>query len=117
MYVKVILNLIISFEGCFICPLVCSLADLQVVVVAVGVNLVTGVDMEHRVQTLGGAGILFKLLHLAEIYTEAERRGRKREVKGKQAAERENVDIYCQFISSPMAQYTTVAALNTFKNT
>lgn len=38
--------------------------DLQVVVVPVGVDLVPSVHIEHRVQTLGGAGVLFKLLHL-----------------------------------------------------
>lgn len=91
---RVLLNSIISFEGCFNCPLVCSPADLQVVVVAVGVNLVTSVNVEHRVQTLGGAGILFKLLHLAEKHTEAERRGWKREVKGRQASERESVTSF-----------------------
>lgn len=38
--------------------------DLQVVVVPVGVDLIPGVHVEHRVQALGGAGVLFELLHL-----------------------------------------------------
>lgn len=42
----------------------CSDANLQVVVVPVGMDLVPSVHIEHRVQTLGGAGVLFKLLHL-----------------------------------------------------
>lgn len=58
------------------------------VVVAVGVNLVTGVDVEHGVQTLGGAGILFKLLHLAERYTETEEETMKERGQG-QAGSRE----------------------------
>lgn len=52
-----------------------SLADLQVVVVAVGVHLVPGVDIEHRVQALGGAGVLFELLHLGETFTETDGQG------------------------------------------
>lgn len=41
-------------------------ADLQVMVLAVGVDLIAGVHVEHRVQTLGGTGVLFKLLHLTD---------------------------------------------------
>lgn len=51
------------------------LADLQVVVVAVGVHLITCVHVEHRVQTLGGAGILFELLHLVRRYMGTQRTG------------------------------------------
>lgn len=38
--------------------------DLQVVVVPVGVDLIPSVHIEHGVKTLGGAGVLFELLHL-----------------------------------------------------
>lgn len=38
--------------------------DLQVVVVPVGVDLIPSVHVEHWVQTLGWAGVLFELLHL-----------------------------------------------------
>lgn len=47
----------------YMCPLR-AVTDLQVVVVHIGVELVPSVHVEHRVQTLGGAGVLFKLLHL-----------------------------------------------------
>lgn len=46
------LNALFSFDSCPIFSLVCLLADLQVVVVAVQVNLISGVHMEYRVQTL-----------------------------------------------------------------
>lgn len=42
------------------------------VIVAVGVNLVAGVHVEDGVETLGGAGVIFKLLHLTERRTQAE---------------------------------------------
>jgi len=59
-------------------------ADLQVVIVAVGVHLVTGVHIEHRVQTLGGAGILFKFLHLAgRDMRQGETRDRERQETGR----------------------------------
>jgi len=50
-------------------------AHLQVAVVAAGVHLITGVHVEHRVETLGGAGVLLGLLHLAGGGEEEEEEG------------------------------------------
>lgn len=85
------------------------LAHLQVVVVTVGVHLVTSVYIEHRVQTLGGTGILFKLLYLEEIHRGMEQKERSRVNREQRKNEGE------QFMSSPKGTVHTAAALNTFK--
>ena len=54
-------------------------AHLQVAVVAAGEHLVPGVQVEHRVQTLGGAGVLLELLHLTARGDTRTREDRKRE--------------------------------------